>query len=132
MGRGGGTSALALAVGVSLLSGCAALAPIAAEHSGTPTSPTPQPTDGVPLDISFDDDVFDAGEWHVQWVPLFPQDGFSVLSADDGNGSWGHTDDATKCDLTFYQGRVAGLGTDGDDRALTDDFISRLVGGDED
>ena len=131
---------ITLAAAILLLPGCSSLTPASTEHTSTPqadstdpgieASPTPTPTDGavVPTDLSFDESSnVDVSTWRVEWVPLFPEDGFSILSSDDGNGSWAHTDDATGCQLFFYQGLLTDLNMAQDDRTITDDLLFILT-----
>ena len=99
-----------------------------AASPGIEASPTPTSDARVaapPTDLSFDEAAdLDVSTWRVEWVPLFPEDGFSILSPDDGNGSWAHTDDATGCQMFFYQGLLTDLNMAQDDRAISDDPVS--------
>ncbi|MFH8250115.1 hypothetical protein ACH3VR_07100 [Microbacterium sp. B2969] len=129
---------IALAIGSLLITGCASGAPPQAAQSPTPVvepgtarrspSPSPTPTERrAPSDLSLDHGAdLDPSEWRVQWFTF--GDGFSELSPDDGNGSWSITDDATQCEISFYQGTLAGIDYSQDDRTITNELLTLMVG----
>lgn len=125
-----GAAALA---GVVFLAGCSA--PAVVDASPTPPvteskSPTPTPTETSASsgDLSFDDGGGDLTVSALDWGDPFQNDpGFSVLSPDDGNGSWSYVDNETQCRLVFYQGAVTDLDFSADDRTITDQFLTIML-----
>jgi hypothetical protein len=135
-------SMIALAASVVLLAGCAQLTPTQGSMSATPDADaseraTVDPREAppgaaealrrAPADLSFETGVdLDPAEWRVQWFTF--GDGFSEVSADDGNGNWSILDDATQCTIRFYQGTIAGIDYGQDDRTVTDDLLFVITG----
>lgn len=135
-------SMITLAAVILLLPGCSSLTPANTEPTSTPladasapaeeASPTPTPDSRVaapPTDLSYDAGAdLDPAVWRVAWGDPFQTDaGFTVLSPDNGNGSWSYVDSANQCHLFFYQGAVTDLDMSHDDRTITDDYLSIML-----
>lgn len=134
-------SAAALVAFLVLLPGCAVLpslgeiTPVATDDSADPSedadSTEQADPDLPPSELTFEAGAdLDPARWSVQWGDSFVTDeGFSVLSPDDGNGSWSYLDGANQCEVLFYQGGMADLDMSQDDRTLTDDFLATVLAG---
>jgi hypothetical protein len=69
-------------------------------------------------------------DWGVTWSDPFVNDSsYTLLAADDGNGSWAYTDVTTTCELHFYQGQVVDLDWSQDDRVVSDQMLAILAMG---
>jgi len=133
----GSASLITLAAAVILFSGCASLPGSSPENSASTGAdarrraieavPSPSATDTgrdgrAPADLSFETGVdLDPAEWRVQWFNF--GGGLSELTPDDGNGNWSLIDDASQCELHFYQGTIAGLDYGQEDRSVSDDLL---------
>ncbi|MDY0909476.1 hypothetical protein [Microbacterium sp. CFBP9034] len=136
-------SVIALAVTAVLLSACSPASNSAATPSAstskpsktpdsTPSSsPTVEPAEEDLVDLAFgntEDSV--KPEWQIGWADPFAVDeGFAVLAADDGAGSWSYTETATACEIHFYQGQIFDLDYTQDDRAASDQMLATLATG---
>lgn len=131
---------LALALCAALLSGCAApgsvadATPTPRQSSAKPSPSTPTPTSSAPSppeDLSFEAGAGLAdGDWEMGWGDNFADNpGFTVLSPDDGKGSYSYTDAETQCRLFLYQGEVTDLDLAQDDRTISDDFLATVLTG---
>ncbi|MET0781396.1 MAG: hypothetical protein ABWZ16_07750 [Microbacterium sp.] len=129
-------SAAALA-GVLLLAGCSVPSPTSSEESPRPAahakspSPTPEAASVERLELSFGgaEDLVEP-HWAIGWAdPFILDERFTVLEADDGNGSWSYTDLATTCEIHFYQGEVTDLDWSQDDRVVSDEMLAILAAG---
>ncbi len=65
----------------------------------------------------------------IQWADgLMTDDGWTVASPDDGNGSWTYGTIDGACTAEFYQGLASDAGfTPGDDRASSDAILAILL-----
>ena len=140
---------ITLAAAILLLPGCSSLTPASTEHTSTPQAqatalpeetkspPAPDPTSTAvtvstaPSDLSFEaGSALDGGDWNMGWGDAFPSDPtFSVLSPDDGHGSYSYTDGANQCRLFFYQGSVTDIDMTKDDRTISDEFLVTMLTG---
>lgn len=138
------THHLAAGLGLAILAlsvtGCSTAGPPAADSGATdppaaPSEPSPSPSLS-PAETLTSAFAFDAatppapGQWLIAWDDHFAvTEGFSVLSADDGEGSWAYRDDRTQCTVAFYQGSAAAAGLDASagDREQSDEFIGIVM-----
>lgn len=106
----------------------AAVTGCTASSSPAPSS-TPTPT-GTPVAVlSFDDgarlDPTQKGAWAD---PFKAAEGYTVLTTDDGDGSWSYTSEATKCVIGYYAGTLEGMDVSAGDSALSDELLAAQFG----
>ncbi|WP_076680498.1 hypothetical protein [Microbacterium sp. RU33B] len=118
----------------SVLAAVLALAACTSEADVVPPSEGASPTAGAdgtlpPTDLSFAAGAeLVAGEWVPQWGDSFAaDDGFTVGSADDGQGNWSYIQTATQCEISFSQGGLGGLDAAAGDAALSDELLARFL-----
>lgn len=130
---------VALAIGILVTPACTA-----APREGAPvpavSSDPPAPSDdavaetvdtSIPLELTFEaGDDLEAGSIAAEWIDPFATDPeFSLLSPDDGNGSWSYTDDTNGCTIVFYQGTLKDFAAEDSDRASTISAIAGIAQG---
>lgn len=130
-------SAVAGSLSILMLAGCAGSPEAAdADPSVSASKTTPRPTPSATQTVApFSELTFAAGadldpaEWSVSWDDKFQiDDDFSVLSPDDGNGSWSYVDNTTGCGISFYQGSITDIELTGDDGVDTDRMLTAILG----
>ncbi|PZU47289.1 MAG: hypothetical protein DI566_06190 [Microbacterium sp.] len=112
-----------------LATGCVSVRPGPASSSPVDS----EPSESAPADDALgipDEFTFEAGDGlspdvRVEWGDtLFAKDGFTLSHPDDGNGSWGYTEDATQCTVLFWQGSFTGAESATNDRELSDAVLA--------
>ncbi|WP_349723569.1 hypothetical protein [Microbacterium sp. KR10-403] len=119
---------LTAVLGAVALSGCSVIA--ADDPTPTPAS-TPSPSATITL---ADDFPFDAASGldsssTIQWADTMGgADGFTVASADDGNGRWSYQQTSSQCIIGFWQTKVDDLDLTQDERTLSDTMLAQEYG----
>lgn len=123
---------LALITATLVVSGCVSVRPGPAITSDAPAPIETGDADdtgtpggsGAPDALTFaDGDALTPGT-RVEWGDsLFAKEGYTLSIPDDGNGSWGYTQDATQCTILFWQGSYTGADA-ADDRGLSDSLLA--------
>jgi hypothetical protein len=93
----------------------------------SPAIPTPSASPLAAL--TFDDgDRLDPAQ-QVSWVdPFAGADGYTVLTENDGDGSWSYTSDDTGCVIGYYEGTLKDLDASAGDSALSDELLAAQFG----
>ncbi|MGO1803101.1 MAG: hypothetical protein ACTHZW_10860 [Microbacteriaceae bacterium] len=119
------------------LSGCMySSIPAGSPTGATTDDPTPVPTEStpstdadLPVTLTFDDGALLPESVYIEWGDgLLTDDGWEVVSPDDGNGTWTYgTVDGT-CTAQFWQGLTGDVETTpGDDSASSDAILATLL-----
>ncbi len=65
----------------------------------------------------------------VAWADPFAGDeGYTVLTKNDGDGSWSYTSNATDCVIGYYEGTLEGMDPSAGDSALSDELLAAQFG----
>ncbi|WP_243075051.1 hypothetical protein [Microbacterium sp. SS28] len=133
---------IALATAFLLLTGCAASSGSrASEPTGSPDPPdaTEEPAaevvePAIPLELTFEEgDALEPGSIAAEWTDPFANNpDFSLLSPDEGNGSWSYTDDTNGCTVGFYQGTLTDFAPEPTDEASTISAIAAIAAAKDD
>ena len=109
-----------LAVGaLAALTGCTA----APAPSASP-APTPSGSSSPTVQITFDDgELLDPSQSAAWADTLAGKKGYSVLTTDDGDGSWSYRSDETGCTIGYWHGTLTGDASAGDS-ALSDQLLA--------
>lgn len=139
------TAAAVVALAVLPLSGCLYAQIPAAVPDGDGPAPTASPSDepshentdepsdepsGLPATLTFTDGIALPASAYIEWGDgLIADDGWTVVSPDDGNGGWTYgTVDGT-CTAQFWQGLIPDVPTvAGDDSASSDAMLAVILG----
>lgn len=113
-----------LAAGVLIaLTGCTA----APAPSASPT-PTPSGSSSPIVQITFHDgELLDPSQSAAWADTLAGAKGFSVLTTDDGDGSWSYRSDETGCTIGYWHGATTEDAAAGDS-ALSDELLAAQFG----
>jgi hypothetical protein len=89
----------------------------------------PSPTASAVVQIDFEDgELLDPAQ-SVSWAdPLADLPGYTVLTSDEGDGSWSYTSDETQCTIGYWQGEVPASDTASGDEALSDELLATQFG----
>jgi hypothetical protein len=114
---------LTLAAGIALI----AITGLTACTTQSPSSPTPS---GSPLAaLTFEDGERLDPAQAVSWAdPFAGAEGYSVLTENEGDGSWSYTSDDTGCVIGYYEGTLDGLDASAGDSALSDELLAAQFG----
>ncbi|TDN92671.1 hypothetical protein EV279_2198 [Microbacterium sp. BK668] len=117
-----------MAVSVALLvslSGCTV------QPSPTPSAAEPSPSSSEPptVQISLDDgDLLDPAQTASWADPLDGAAGYTVVTADDGDGSWSYRSEATDCVVGYWHGALPDSGEGDGDAADSDLLLAAQFG----
>lgn len=119
-------AAVLTAVVLAAGAGCTAEPP----PTSTPTAPaTPSPTSSPVVQITFDDGTLLDPSQAASWAdPLADTDGYTVVTADDGDGSWSYRQDDTGCVIGYWHGDLAEADAAAGDSALSDELLAVQFG----
>ncbi len=108
-----------------LVTGCTA-GPVA---SGAGSSPSPT-SDATPtVQITLDDgDLLDPSQEAAWADPLAGQVGYTVLTTDEGDGSWSYTAEDTGCTIGYWHGPLAETDAASGDSAASDALLAAQFG----
>ncbi|QIG40456.1 hypothetical protein G5T42_14050 [Microbacterium sp. 4R-513] len=123
------TAAVVLAL-LGTLTGCTMALP--PDSSATPipsATPTASGSASPTVEITLQDgDLLDPSQTAVWADPLAGADGYSVLTADEGDGSWSYKSDRTGCIVGYWHGPLGDTSAGGDDSALSDELLAAQFG----
>lgn len=124
-----------VALSVVPLSGCLYAQIPAASSSSSPSSSSPETETGAPIDgttgstLTFAEGLDLASDTYIEWGDgLVADDGWKIVSPDDGEGGWTYgTVDGT-CTARFWQGYMTDVPVvAGDDSASSDAILGVLL-----
>jgi len=114
-----------LAIGlVATASGCTATPSPTPPGSSASPAPTPSVSASPTVEITFDDgELLDPSQKAAWADPLAGAEGYSVVTTDDGDGSWSYKSDDTGCVIGYWHGAPTGDAAAGDS-ALSDQLLA--------
>lgn len=105
-------------VAVAALTACTAQSPATATPSASPLAA-----------LTFEDGERLDPAQQVSWVDPFARaEGYTVLTENDGDGSWSYTSDDTGCVIGYYEGTLKDLDASAGDSALSDELLAAQFG----